>query len=137
VGDTFRWKGENVSTGEVEEVLAGLPGVKEVSVYGVKVGELDGRAGMASLVVGPSFDIEGLAARVDAVLPPYARPVFVRLQPQLAVTGTFKHRKIDMVAAGFDPAQVSEPLYVRDADKGYEPITPTVAAQIVGGERRL
>src|SRR5580698_2907329 len=69
IGDTFRWKGENVSTGEVEQALAVLPGVKEASVYGVKVGELDGRAGMASLVVAPGFDIAGLAAEVDAALP--------------------------------------------------------------------
>jgi fatty-acyl-CoA synthase len=137
IGDTFRWKGENVSTGEVEQALSALPGVKEASVYGVKVGELDGRAGMASLVVNPDFDITGLAAKVDAALPAYARPVFLRLRTELAVTGTFKHRKIDMVADGFDPAHVTEPLYVRDGDKGYEPITPAVMAEIVGGTMRL
>jgi fatty-acyl-CoA synthase len=137
IGDTFRWKGENVSTSEVEEALAVLPGVKEASVYGVKVGELDGRAGMASLVVDKGFDIAGLAARVDAALPAFARPVFVRLQPALAVTGTFKHRKIDMVADGFDPAQVKDALYVRDADKGYTPITPAVMADIADGKMRL
>jgi fatty-acyl-CoA synthase len=137
IGDTFRWKGENVSTSEVEEALAVLPGVKEASVYGVKVGELDGRAGMASLVVDKGFDIAGLAARVDAALPAFARPVFVRLQPALAVTGTFKHRKIDMVADGFDPARVRDALYVRDADKGYAPITPAIMAEIADGKMRL
>jgi fatty-acyl-CoA synthase len=137
IGDTFRWKGENVSTGEVEQALAVLPGVKEASVYGVKVGDLDGRAGMASLVVGPDFDIAGLAAEVDAALPAYARPVFVRLRPELAVTGTFKHRKIDMVADGFDPEHVKEPLYVRDSGKGFVAITPEVMAEIVGGRMRL
>jgi fatty-acyl-CoA synthase len=137
IGDTFRWKGENVSTGEVEEALSRLPGVKEASVYGVKVGELDGRAGMASLVVAPGFDIAGLAAEVDAALPPYARPVFVRLQPELAVTGTFKHRKIDMVADGFDPDHVKQPVYVRDGDKGYTPIGPVAMAAIADGTMRL
>jgi fatty-acyl-CoA synthase len=137
IGDTFRWKGENVSTGEVEEALSRLPGVREASVYGVKVGELDGRAGMASLVVAPGFDIAGLAAEVDAALPPYARPVFVRLQPELAVTGTFKHRKIDMVADGFDPDHVKQPVYVRDADKGYMPIGPVALAGIADGTMRL
>ena len=131
------YKRENVSTGEVEQALSGLPGIKEASVYGVKVGDLDGRAGMASLVVGPDFDITGLAARVDQALPAYARPVFVRLQPELAVTGTFKHRKIDMVAQGFDPANVAEPLYVRDGDKGYRPITPELMTEIAGGSMRL
>jgi fatty-acyl-CoA synthase len=137
IGDTFRWKGENVSTSEVEEALGVLPGVKEASVYGVKVSELDGRAGMASLVVGADFDISGLAAQVDAALPAYARPVFVRLQPELAVTGTFKHRKIDMVADGFDPERIKEPLYVRDGETGYASITPAVMAEIAGGKRRL
>jgi fatty-acyl-CoA synthase len=137
IGDTFRWKGENVSTGEVEEALSRLPGVKEASVYGVKVGELDGRAGMASLVVAPGFDVTGLAAQVDAALPPYARPVFVRLQPELAVTGTFKHRKIDMVADGFDPDHVKQPVYVRDGDKGYMPIGPVAMASIADGTMRL
>ena len=137
IGDTFRWKGENVSTGEVEEALARLPGVKEASVYGVKVGALDGRAGMASLVVGDDFDMAGLAARVDEALPAYARPVFVRLQPGLAVTGTFKHRKIDMVTDGFDPERVKEPLYVRDGEAGYAPLTTDMAAKIADGKLRL
>jgi fatty-acyl-CoA synthase len=137
IGDTFRWKGENVSTSEVEEALAVMPGVNEASVYGVKVGELEGRAGMASLVVGPAFDITGLAAKVDAALPAFARPVFVRLRPELAVTGTFKHRKIDMVADGFDPEQIKEPLYVRNGDKGYTPITPELAVEIADGGLRL
>ncbi|HEX4196066.1 MAG TPA: long-chain-acyl-CoA synthetase [Caulobacteraceae bacterium] len=137
IGDTYRWKGENVSTGEVEQALSGLPGVKEASVYGVKVGELDGRAGMASLVVGPGFEISALAGQVDAALPAYARPVFVRLQPELAVTGTFKHRKIDMVAQGFDSATVTEPLYVRDGERGYTPITPVLMAKIADGSLRL
>jgi fatty-acyl-CoA synthase len=136
VGDTFRWKGENVSTGEVEEALTGLPGVKEANVYGVKVGDLDGRAGMASLVVDKDFDIANLAASVDAALPAYARPVFVRLERAIAVTGTFKHRKIDMVAEAFDPAKVKRPLYVHTA-AGYEPVTPEMAARIAGGEMRV
>jgi fatty-acyl-CoA synthase len=137
VGDTFRWKGENVSTSEVEEALAAAPGVKEASVYGVKVGDLEGRAGMASLVVGPDFDIAALGDAVDAALPAYARPLFVRLQPEIAVTGTFKHRKIDMVADGFDPARIAGPLYVRDGEAGYQPITSDLAARIASGDLRL
>ncbi len=136
VGDTYRWKGENVSTGEVEQALSGIPGVKEASVYGVKVGDLDGRAGMASLVVDNDFDIAKLAAAVDAALPAYARPLFVRLERAIAITGTFKHRKIDMVADGFDPAKVKRPLYVH-TQAGYEPVTPEMAAQIAGGEMRV
>ena len=63
----------------------------------------DGRAGMAGLVVGPEFDLKALEAHVDAQLPAYARPVFVRLLPQIETTGTFKYRKLDLVAEGFDP----------------------------------
>ena len=76
IGDTFRWKGENVSTGEVAGMLADAPGVLEVNVYGVKVGDLDGRAGMAGLVVDKDFTPEGLHAFLAQRLPAYAQPVF-------------------------------------------------------------
>ena len=137
VGDTFRWKGENVSTSEVADQLAALPGVKEAIVYGVTVEGQDGRAGMASLVVTPEFDIATFAAGVDASLAAYARPVFVRLQPQMETTGTFKYRKMDLVADGFDPARTGQPLYVRDPDKGYVAITKVVFDEIVSGKLRL
>ncbi|HXQ47002.1 MAG TPA: long-chain-acyl-CoA synthetase [Caulobacteraceae bacterium] len=136
VGDTFRWKGENVSTGEVEQALSGLPGVMEANVYGVSVGDQDGRAGMASLVVDKDFDIATLAAAVDDALPAYARPVFVRLERAIAITGTFKHRKVDLVAEGFDPAKVKRPLYVH-TEAGYAPVTAEVAAQIASGAMRV
>lgn len=137
VGDTFRWKGENVSTSEVAEQLAVLPGVKEATVYGVRVGDLDGRAGMASLVVGPDFDIAALAAQVDAAMPSYQRPVFVRLQPEIEITGTFKYRKMDLVEAGFDPAKVRQPMYFKDPDKGYVKITKGLFDKIMAGAVRL
>jgi fatty-acyl-CoA synthase len=137
VGDTFRWKGENVSTSEVAEQLSVVPGVKEATVYGVRVGDLDGRAGMASLVVGPEFDIAAFAAEVDARLATYARPAFVRLQPEIETTGTFKYRKMDLVADGFDPSKIRQPLYVRDPAKGYVKITKAVFAKIEAGELRI
>jgi len=137
VGDTFRWKGENVSTSEVAEQLAMLPGIKEATVYGVRVGDLDGRAGMASLVVGPDFDIAALAAQADAVMPGYQRPLFVRLQPEIEITGTFKYRKMDLVEQGFDPAKVRQPLYFKDPDKGYVKITKGVFDKIMSGTVRV
>ena len=137
VGDTFRWKGENVSTSEVADQISVLPGVKEATVYGVAVPGQDGRAGMASLVVGPDFDIKAFSAGVDAALPVYARPVFVRQQPEIETTGTFKYRKMDLVAEGFDPAVVRQPLYVRDADKGYVKLTKPVFSKIAAGGVRL
>ncbi len=136
VGDTFRWKGENVSTGEVAERLLGAPGVTEANVYGVKVGDLEGRAGMAGLVTGPGFDVKAFADYVERELPAYEQPLFVRLLPQIETTGTFKYRKVDLVADGFDPAKVTQPLYVKDA-KGYQPITAEVFAEIQSGHMRL
>jgi len=137
IGDTFRWKGENVATSEVSERLAGVPGVMEVNVYGVKIGDLDGKAGMASLVVGPEFDITTLADYVDRELPAYARPIFVRLQREIETTGTFKYRKIDLVTDGFDPTRTKDPLYFRDPAKGYVKITKAVYAKVVAGGFKL
>ncbi len=137
VGDTFRWKGENVSTGEVSERLLGAPDVAEANVFGVTVGALEGRAGMAGLVVEPGFDLKAFADYVARELPAYEQPLFVRLLPQIETTGTFKYRKVDLVAEGFDPAKVKDPLYVRDGLKGYQPITPEVFADIQSGKLRL
>jgi fatty-acyl-CoA synthase len=136
IGDTFRWKGENVSTSEVTELLSAVPGIKEATVYGVKVGDLDGRAGMASIVTGPEFDIKALGAKVDADMPAYARPMFVRLQPEMEITGTFKYRKMDLVADGFDPAKVKQPVYVR-TPKGYQKVTKAVFEKIMTGAMKL
>ncbi|AAK24270.1 fatty acid transport protein, putative [Caulobacter vibrioides CB15] len=137
IGDTFRWKGENVATSEVAERLAGFEGVLEVNVYGVKVGDLDGKAGMASLVTEGDFDLEAFAKYVDEALPSYARPLFVRLQKAIETTGTFKYRKIDLVNEGFDPSKTKDPLYFRDPAKGYVKITKTICAKIEGGGFRL
>ena len=137
IGDTFRWKGENVATSEVSERIAGFEGVQEVNVYGVKVGDLDGKAGMAALVVEDGFDVEAFAKHVDEQLPSYARPLFVRLQQQIETTGTFKYRKIDLVNEGFDPAKTKDPLYFRDPGKGYVKITKALHAKIESGGFKL
>jgi fatty-acyl-CoA synthase len=137
IGDTFRWKGENVSTTEVAERLAGAPGVQEVTVYGVPVADLEGKAGMASLVVGEGFDIEALARHIDNELPSYARPVFVRLQKDLSTTGTFKYRKIDLMQDGFDPRKTKDPIYYRDPDKGFVKITARNLPRIESGAVRF
>jgi fatty-acyl-CoA synthase len=136
IGDTFRWKGENVSTGEVGEALAAAPGILEANVYGVRVPGTEGRAGMASLVVNGDFDLAGLPARLKARLPAYAHPIFLRLSPRIEVTGTFKQRKVDLVREGFDPAAISDPLYVL-ADGKYDRLTPQRHAEIVAGQVKL
>ncbi len=134
IGDTFRWKGENVATSEVSEALGVVPGVKEANVYGVAIAGMDGRAGMAALVTGTGFDIGQLAEALAGNLPSYARPLFVRLLPELEITGTFKQRKVELVKDGFDPAAITDPIYWLDHASGqYEPLTAAQYAAIVGG----
>jgi len=137
VGDTFRWKGENVSTLEVEERLSELADVAEANVYGVQAPGADGRAGMAALVVETGFDLAAFQAGVEAALPSYAQPVFLRLQGQMETTGTFKRRKVDVAAEGFDPAKIADPLFVKLPGQGYTPIDSELHARLAAGEVRL
>jgi len=138
IGDTFRWKGENVATSEVSEALGVVAGVKEANVYGVAVPGADGRAGMAALVAGEGFDIGTLADALAGNLAPYARPVFVRLQPEMEITGTFKQRKVELVQEGFDPRTIRDPLYWLDPATGrYEPMTAAVMDAITNGTIKL
>jgi fatty-acyl-CoA synthase len=137
VGDTFRWKGENVSTLEVEERLSELADVAEANVYGVRAPGADGRAGMAALVVETGFDLAAFQAGVEAALPGYAQPVFLRLQGQMETTGTFKRRKVDVAAEGFDPAKIADPLFVKLPGQGYTPIDSELHARLAAGEVRL
>ncbi|MDP3490730.1 MAG: long-chain-acyl-CoA synthetase [Phenylobacterium sp.] len=137
IGDTFRWKGENVSTNEVSARLGEAPGVLEANVYGVEVPGADGRAGMAALVTDESFDLTAFADHVGRELPPYAQPLFLRMMPAMETTGTFKQRKVDLVSEGFDPAKVKTPMYFRDSDKGYVKVTKTVFTKLAAGAYRL
>jgi fatty-acyl-CoA synthase len=137
IGDTFRWKGENVSTNEVAERLLGVPGVKEANVYGVAVEGAEGRAGMAGLVVGPEFDIKAFGDEVARELPAYAQPLFVRVLPALETTGTFKTRKMDLIADGYDPGKIKGPLYFHDVKRGYVKVTKSVYEKIVTGMVKL
>ncbi len=136
IGDTFRWKGENVSTAEVEQRLADAPGVKEVIAYGVPVPGAEGKAGMVTLVVEGKFSPKAFAEYAEAQLPPYARPVFVRIAKTLETTGTFKYRKVDLVAEGFDP-EAAAPVYVRGGKSGYQKLTTEGFDAIRNGQNRL
>ena len=140
IGDTFRWKGENVATQEVADVLNGAPGVTEASVYGVEVPGADGRAGMAAIVLAGDarLDARAFYRHAEHHLPPYARPAFVRLVPAMDVTGTLKQRKLSLAAEGYDPARVADPLLVRDdAARTYVPLTAALLAELTSGRRRL
>jgi fatty-acyl-CoA synthase len=138
IGDTFRWKGENVSTTEVEETIGQFPGVGETNVYGVSIPGRDGRAGMAALVVNSRFDLAEFRNYLARDLPDYARPLFLRLRSEMDVTSTFKQRKIDFVAQGFDPGATADPIYFDDpAAKAFVRIDRALHDRIRDGGVRL
>ncbi len=138
VGETYRWKGENVSTAEVLAALSAAPGVLEGVVYGVEVPGADGRAGMAALVVDERFEIEEFRRVATTSLPSYARPVFLRLLTTLEATGTFKPKKQDLIKQGFDPGLVGEFLYFDDVRVGrYVRIDADLYAQLTSAAARL
>jgi fatty-acyl-CoA synthase len=138
IGDTFRWKGENVATSEVAEVISGVAGIEEANIYGVEIPGTDGRAGMAALVTNENFDIETLGRVVEEGLASYARPIFIRILPQMEITGTFKHRKVDLVREGFDPTKLTDRLHFRDPEKGrYVPLDAATFERIGAGQIRL
>jgi fatty-acyl-CoA synthase len=138
VGDTFRWKGENVATSEVSETITAFPGVKQANAYGVAVPGKDGRAGMVALVVEAGFDFTAFRAYLAAHLPDYARPLFLRLLPELDVTATFKQKKFDLVRDGFDPNRVADPLYFSDAEtRTFVPLDKALYERIQSGAMRM
>ncbi|MET0389601.1 MAG: long-chain-acyl-CoA synthetase [Polyangiales bacterium] len=140
LGDTFRWKGENVATSEVQEQVATLPNVQEVNVYGVIVPGAEGRAGMAAIVLAPGakFDAAALRQHVADGLPGYARPIFIRLLPELSTTSTLKLKKGDLQTQGYDPRRLNDPLFVLHPKQDqYVPLTPQLYDDITAGRLAL
>lgn len=138
IGDTFRWKGENVATSEVAEALSVFEGIEEANVYGVHVPGTDGRAGMAAIVSEGELDFSALAAHVTAQLPVYARPLFLRRLPEMDVTGTFKHRKIELQKEGFNPEEIGDALFFFDElAQVYVPLDDELYDKICSGSLRL
>ncbi|XP_038147124.1 hsFATP2a_ACSVL_like domain-containing protein [Cyprinodon tularosa] len=140
VGDTFRWKGENVATSEVADILMVAHCIREANVYGVKAEGHEGRIGMAAITLreGETFDPTDVYKQVVSYLPAYARPRFLRIQPSLEMTGTFKMKKVKLVEEGFSPALINEPLYFLDPDlKTYSPLTEEIYGQISSGKVKL
>jgi fatty-acyl-CoA synthase len=117
IGDTFRWKGENVATSEVAETICGFDGVKEASVYGVAIPGTDGRAGMATIVADERLDLAAFRSHLVERLPDHARPLFLRVRDDLDVTATFKHTKRLLVREGYDPALIDDALYFDDRER--------------------
>jgi len=138
VGETFRWKGENVSTAEVLTALMASSGVRDGVVYGVAVPGADGRAGAAALVVDAQFDLATFHADVALCLPAYARPVFLRLIQKVDSTSTFKPCKQDLIEQGFDPGRIADPLYFSDPrTQAYVPLDAALFAAISAGSLRI
>ncbi|MBV9076762.1 MAG: long-chain-acyl-CoA synthetase [Methylobacteriaceae bacterium] len=138
VGDTFRWKGENVATSEVAEIAASAPGVVAAAIYGVRVPGAEGRAGMAALATNETFDLAVFRERLVRDLPAYARPIFLRLCPDLATTDTLKIRKDGLAAQGYDLERVADPIFIDDPiDGAYRPFTPELHRALLDGTLRL
>jgi fatty-acyl-CoA synthase len=135
IGDTFRWKGENVATTEVAAVLRAYPGVTDAVVYGVAVPGHDGRAGMAAITTDARFDLAGLHAYLAARLPAYAQPLFVRLTETLDFTGTFKLTKARLVQEGY--AGAAEPVWLNDRHAGRFVAFDEALRQAIGTSLRL
>jgi len=139
-GDTFRWKGENVSTSEVETIITSFPIIKSSVVYGVDVPNSDGKAGMAAITLHDTgnFDLRGFSDFLNSSLPRYAIPVFVRIRNILEVTGTFKLSKVNLKKEGYNPNKISDTLYIWDSkSKNLKKITPEIYKSIENGELRL
>ena len=131
IGDTFRWKSENVSTLEVADALSELPGLELINIYGVQVPGNEGRAGMAAVLMQPgrAFDPAALFALGEASLPRYAAPVFVRVTQAADLTSTFKLRKVDLQRQGYCPQACGDPLFIRDeAARTYRPYSAQALA---------
>ena len=112
--------------------------IDQVNVYGVDVPDTDGRAGMAVIVAHGPIDMAALSVHVRSQLPSYAVPLFLRFKTEVEVTGTFKYRKVDLVQEGFNPSQISDPMFMMNASSGlYEPLTQEVFDQVQTGKVRL
>lgn len=140
-GDTFRWKGENVSTTEVEMLIDAVDKISETVVYGVEIPNTNGRAGMASIRLDcqlDEFDFTKLLDELKKDMPNYAIPLFLRISKGVEMTGTFKHKKVPLKEEGFCLSKVGEPLYVRlpNADQ-YIPLTRELQVEIEQGSHRF
>lgn len=138
VGDTFRWKGENVATSEVSEAICAFPGVEQANVYGVAIPGTDGRAGMAALVCRGHLNLPGLREHLLRRLPRYACPVFLRIQQQMELTATFKYPKAELVRQGCDPEIGGGLVYFHHPGReAFIPMDRALHEQIQNGQIRF
>ncbi|XP_046845148.1 long-chain fatty acid transport protein 4-like [Xenia sp. Carnegie-2017] len=139
LGDTFRWRGENVSTSEVEAIMANVLSLNSVVVYGVEIPGCEGRAGMAAIEDPHDvIDVKFLSQKLRELLPSYAKPVFLRITNTVDVTGTFKFQKAVLKKEGFDPTLVRDKLFYFDDVSGeYNILTEEIYRKFVAGDMRI
>jgi fatty-acyl-CoA synthase len=138
LGDTFRWKGENVSTTEVAETISTCPGVLEAVVYGVIVPGTEGRAGMAAVITSHDFDMAAFRQHVAVRLPEYAHPLFLRIREEIEMTSTFKPKKLDLAREGYDPAVTADAIYFNDrASQSFVKVDAVLYERLQTGNLRL
>ena len=138
VGDTFRWKGENVATREVSEAICAFQGVRDANVFGVTIPGTEGRVGMAAVVADGGLNLAALRLHLINCLPGYARPLFLRILGELQVTGTFKQPKNDLLRDGYDPSATADALYFNDTEKAaFVPLDEALHSRIQKGQIRL
>ncbi len=141
LGDTYRWKGENVSTTEVENILLQHPNISEAVAYGVEILNTNGRAGMAAITPAESLatlDFSELLAFARQQMPAYAVPLFLRVKVKMETTGTFKYQKTRLKDEAFDPGKTGDdPIYAwLPGTQTYVQVTDQILADIRGGKYR-
>lgn len=138
-GDTFRWKGENCSTSEIEAQVSNEAGYRDTVVYGVEIPNVEGRAGMAAICdPEKSLSLNELGENLHKALPAYAKPQFIRILEKIDMTGTCKLKKVDLQKEGFNPNIIADKLYFLNSKaNSYEPLTPEVYEKILSHEMRF
>ena len=138
IGDTFRWKGENVSTPEIAAAITAFPGILEANVYGVRVAGTEGAAGMAAIVAEDILDLGEFSKHLARRLPAYARPLFLRIMNRIETTATFKHMKNALVREGYDPAATTDAMYFYNSStETFVRLDGPLYARIQAGEVRV
>ena len=138
LGDTYRWKGENVSTSEVAAVIASLEGISEAVAYGVAVPGTEGRAGMVAVIPRTVLDLRSLWHHISLRLPAYAQPLFLRVTRSIPKTATLRPQKQPLIRDSFNPLATRDPLYFNDHSlQAFVPINQALHARIIAGEKWL
>ena len=136
VGDTYRWKSENVSTMEVAAILNNASGVMDCNVYGVQIDSAEGKAGMAAMNVSDEFSFISFIEHVNKNLNTFQKPYFLRLTKEMQTTGTFKHQKEDLKKQGFNPSLIKDKLYFLQKNN-YVEIDQALYNRIHSGDERF